>query len=88
MGFDDRPPDENRTTMVHELLHCHLAAADQHITDAAGNTNKTWMQQVKTSVNLHHEYAVSALADVIAPFMPLPPNAKPKKKQKKKAEAS
>jgi hypothetical protein len=85
LGFDGRSPEENRTTMVHELIHCHLAALDQHMRDARGNANKAWVQQLESTVNVHQEYAVQALADVISPFMPLPPSPKAKKKTKKKA---
>jgi hypothetical protein len=63
-GFLTDSGPEQRHTLVHELVHCHLAhlqrllESEQH--DTAG-------------ARLAIEYCVDGLADAVAPLLPLPP---------------
>jgi hypothetical protein len=57
-------PESQRQTLIHELLHCHLAAAD-HV---AGKMIKENFDLFR----LHCEYGVDGIADAIAPLLPLP----------------
>jgi hypothetical protein len=82
VGFDRLPPEEQRQTCIHELLHAHWGAMDQVIHDTKQAQNKDWMHRLADTIHLHHEYGVDALADVLAPFFPLPPKDQPKKKAK------
>lgn len=62
--------DNQRSCCVHELIHCHLAAADNMIRkEIGGRTEQHWEDL--------HEYGVDALMHVIAPFMPMPDSAEP-----------
>ena len=57
-------PEDQRHTIVHELIHCHLAQIQRVIEVKLDND---------AIVRNQLEYAVDALADVIAPLLPLPP---------------
>jgi hypothetical protein len=59
---DDRA--EQRHTLVHELLHCHLGPLHR-LLEAHDAT--------PPSVRLALEYTVDGLADAISPLLPLPP---------------
>lgn len=86
-GFDHLDPEEQRETCVHELLHAHWGAMDQVIYDTRQSQNKDWMHRLADTIHLHHEYGIDAVANVLSPFMPLPPIEKPTKR-KKKAETT
>jgi len=73
VGFDRLPPEEQRQTCIHELLHAHWGAMDQVIHDTKNSQNKDWVLRFSDTIHLHHEYGVDALADVLAEFMPMPP---------------
>lgn len=81
--FDEWKPENQRSTMVHELLHCHFAAVTQHLADARGNVGKTWVDLLDHVVKTHLEYGIDAVADALAKSLPLPPTEKPKKRKKK-----
>jgi hypothetical protein len=83
--FDDFSPENQRSTMVHELLHCHFAAISQHLLDASGNVGKTWIHLLDQVLKTHLEYGIDAIADALAKSMPLPPKPEKPKKRKKKA---
>ncbi len=59
----DEPADQ-RHTIVHELLHCHLGPMCRMIEAHDG---------LPPAANLAMEYCVDGLADAIAPLLPLPP---------------
>lgn len=62
--FLDEPPDSQRQSLTHELIHCHLQPAWEiarhHLPDES-----------LAGFRLMLEYAVDGLADAIAPHMPL-----------------
>jgi hypothetical protein len=63
--FFDQSPEIQRHTLCHELIHCHHAVVDdmtEPLLDEAG----------RVTYRMAREYAVDAMADVIAPHMPLP----------------
>jgi hypothetical protein len=63
-GFLEDPPDDQRQTVVHELIHCHLGHSWRLLeaNDHMSNGSKMAL-----------EYAVDGLADAFAPFLPMPP---------------
>ncbi len=79
---------DQRHTIVHELIHCHLALA-------ADIANQCIDGDKFPPFRLGMEYAVDGLADAIAPLMPLPSQildqpvqpepAKPARKVKRKS---
>jgi hypothetical protein len=62
-------PEELRRSVVHELLHCHLAAAD-YVADLLP-------QGERAAYRNQREYGTDALSDAIAPLLPLPQFADP-----------
>jgi hypothetical protein len=62
-------PDIQRQTVVHELVHCHFAAMHNPLNEGMCDANRDWYIHAM-------EYGVDAIADVIAPSMPLPPKKK------------
>lgn len=68
-----KSPEDQRETVVHELLHPHFAAANelirQNLLDAysAREGERIWRDYMTL-----HETAIAGVASVIAPFMPLP----------------
>jgi len=54
--------EEQRHTLVHELIHCHFNLVDALV---AG-------EEVRRIVLMCLEYGIDGLADAIAPRMPLP----------------
>jgi hypothetical protein len=65
-GFLNDPPSEQTHTLIHELLHCHLAPLQRLI-----EANNEMTPGYKMAI----EYAVDGLADAIAPLLPEPPSA-------------
>ncbi len=77
--FLDASEIDQRHTSVHELIHCHFVAIDCLV--AKSMTDKEYDVYATT-----REWAVDALADAVAPLMPLPSKVlgKPKKPEKPK----
>lgn len=58
-------PEDQRDTVVHELLHLHFAAMDGLVTD--------WLEAVhQKSYSRMFEYVIEAVAVAIASLFPLP----------------
>ena len=72
-GFDGRSTEEQRKTIAHELIHCHfwpmteMAEADIEHFMSSGER-----EMFSRGFRRNMEYAVDALADALAPFLPLP----------------
>jgi hypothetical protein len=63
-----------RHTLVHELIHCHLASARETTSSTLeALTRPKAAEALFAAVDLQLEYATDALADVLAPSLPLPP---------------
>jgi hypothetical protein len=64
-GFLVRSPEEQRHAVVHELVHCHTDLAAQIALEAMPEAVKAVFRRLK-------EHETDALAEIIAPHMPLP----------------
>lgn len=76
--FLDLPADEQRQALAHELIHAHLDAIEGVMRDARA-AHAVPRRVGALIVEAQHraiEHAVDALADVVAPHLPLPPWAK------------
>ena len=63
-------PEDQRDTIVHELLHLHFAAMDGLVTD--------WLEADKhKAYSRMFEYGIDAIAIAVSPRLPLP-GSKPK----------
>ena len=72
--FIQKTQEEQRSALVHELLHCHLDRIDMPMRQLAEmfpeNTATQFAAKEECRLN---ELATDNLAAIIAPFMPLPP---------------
>ena len=73
--FFDMPPDEQRQTLVHELVHCHFDAVEGVMRDArqAKAFPKRARRVVEHAQHRAVEHGVDAVAEALAPHMPMPP---------------
>lgn len=72
-AFLSQSLEDQRQTVAHELIHCHLFAA----TELVRRTNDYALTEQGAEVAWvgfmsEVEYATDGLADAIAPFLPLP----------------
>jgi hypothetical protein len=65
-------PEEQRDTIVHELLHVHLAHFSQLAHDIVESLDEGAAKAARASLALAEEYAVDAMSTAWSPFMPLP----------------
>lgn len=72
--LDDYTPDQQRHTVVHELVHAHLDQAQKVAEEAMG---EQW-----AVFRLLLEYGVDAIADGWAPCLPLPDHVHPQSDRK------
>lgn len=70
--WDDLPAEDQRDTIVHELVHVHLAHLTQLGFDIIDGLEPAATKASQASLNLAEEYAVDAMANAWAPYMPLP----------------
>lgn len=71
--FGDFDPEKQRGTLIHELLHCHLARmshATRHVESVLGPVAGPLFEAV---IEDGEEQAAESLSVVLAPFLPLPP---------------
>ncbi len=70
--FFESPPEKQRSVLVHELLHCHLADVQHHAQGVEPLLGRigydAWMLGFRSAV----EHAVDALTLLLAAGMPLP----------------
>lgn len=67
-------PTERRHVMVHELIHCHLDAACRFMENELETlVGKPAALVAERGFNQDLEFAVDALAEALAPHLPLPP---------------
>ena len=69
-------PEEQRATLLHELLHIHLWAIGEVVEHAFPALGTTAAGVLEAAHDLAAERAIDALALAIAPFFPLPPKQK------------
>jgi hypothetical protein len=70
---------QRRHYAVHELLHIHLARHDYAVGDFKRVIDDTSWSLIYTNIARHLELTIDGLADVIAPFLPLPPSGEERK---------
>lgn len=58
-------PEDQRHTVAHELIHCHLEAAWEIAADSLPEEARPGFVRMM-------EYGIDGLADAIAPLLPLP----------------
>lgn len=75
--WDEATPEERRQTVVHELVHAHEHGAREVVINAVSGYKRRHAEILLAIFDAQSEYAVDALADVIAPSMPLPPEEEP-----------
>lgn len=64
-SFLDDAPEEQRHTLTHELIHCHLMPAWEVACEGLEPAAVAVFRRLA-------EYGVDGLADAVAPLMPLP----------------
>lgn len=72
-NFDAFTPERQQGTILHELLHCHLARmshATRHVEPVLGPVAGPLFSAV---IEDGEEQAAESLSVVLAPFLPLPP---------------
>jgi hypothetical protein len=73
-GFREYAPDKQRQYLVHELVHCHVNRLLDFVdTDLKGILGRPTWDLLSAAFERELEYAVDALADVLAPQQPLIP---------------
>ena len=74
IDFAELPLEDQRHTLVHELLHCHLDWLDSVVKNGIPEIFGKLTEGLLTA-NLHEriEFTVDALADGFAPLLPMPP---------------
>lgn len=70
--WDTLPPEEQRDTIVHELVHVHLASLTQLAYDLVQELDPSAVKVAQAALNLAEEYVVDAMAGAWSPYMPLP----------------
>lgn len=64
-SFWDETPEEQRETLAHELLHCHLYRLHRFVEDRLRKADITTARQME-------EIAIEQLARIVAPLLPMP----------------
>lgn len=82
-GFEHLSFEEQRQTFCHELIHAHYSGIEWAYNNLGDQVSGPMFKMVWDSIKDAVEFGTDALADVIAPHMPLPKKVKPKKKGKK-----
>lgn len=80
--FDSFSLERQRHYIVHELVHTHLDRIGYTVNSLKHVTHDPVFTVFESNFNDDIEYITDAIAEIIAPHMPLPKKAKPKKKAK------
>jgi hypothetical protein len=67
--FKDRTPEQQRHTMVHEIIHIHLAGMQDSAADLEQHVGSVVYNLFDKSFLRALEYAVDGLADAFAPLV-------------------
>lgn len=71
-------PEDQRATVVHELLHIHTATVDAHVRWAVNRLEKdSLLDALPSLIEEDIEALVDRLSYVLAPLIPLPEGAPP-----------
>lgn len=71
--WEQATPEERRQTIVHELIHAHEHASREVVIHALTVYPRRTAEVLQGIYDVQAEYAIDTLADVIAPYLPLPP---------------
>lgn len=72
-GFWSLASDDQRRVIVHELLHCHLAAMVNLKDDLEKTLGTAAFDILDSAFERAHERTTDKLARLMAPLLPLPP---------------
>lgn len=76
--WDTDSPEEQRGTMVHELLHCHInPIRDVFDTYIEHHQDDIDLPVFRALMHKNLELAIDGIATILAPFLPLPPAIEP-----------
>jgi hypothetical protein len=71
--FFDDGPEERRATVLHELIHCHLAAISEQVrSDLLTHLGQATYDVFVAAFLRQLEYAVDGMAEAWAELLPLP----------------
>lgn len=70
--FLDMTREDQRDTVVHELLHCHLAVTSEAEDAVLGDVPVKLLRLSKAVLRTANELATDSLASAFAPLVPLP----------------
>jgi hypothetical protein len=79
--WEEQTPDEQRSTVIHELLHLHFEAPWRMMGDITRQLGKQAEELADSMIRHEMEVAIDQIAAAIAPHFPLPPA--PKRVRKK-----
>lgn len=71
-GFTTATPEEQRQTIVHELLHLHTNRTKNVFYRIIEGRTEGWLRLGAEFHNEATEYTTDIIADILAPFLPLP----------------
>lgn len=86
--FRKDKPEDLRATIVHELLHCHMAVISEAVSEMLkpdcddSNKNNTVNKMVTSLIDYECERIIDALAESMGKWMPTPDVPKPRAKKK------
>ena len=71
--WESRSPEDQRSTIIHELLHLHFDEPWGMVGDMTRQLGKQAEDVVDTLMRHQFEVAIDQIASAIAPHFPLPP---------------
>lgn len=71
-GFASRPLREQRATICHELIHCHLSGLEWTFNNLGSHVSQAVFDIVWGGLKDQVEFATDAMADAVAKHLPLP----------------
>ena len=86
--FRKDKPEDLRATIVHELLHCHMAIVSEAVSEVlkpdpdSPNKDNTVNKMVTSLIDYECERIIDALAESMGKWMPTPDMPKPRAKKK------
>ena len=72
-NIQNETPEKQREVLLHELLHCHFDDIDTAVYHAVEVIGGSAIELCRKIVKDRIEFATDAVAIVVAPFYPLPP---------------
>lgn len=68
----ERSIEEQRCTIAHELLHCHLSGIEWQFNNLSGHVSGDLFSVMWGGLKDQIEFGVDAMADAVAKHLPLP----------------